>query len=106
MYLEASILTKESKNAFRLPRRAILKDDKVFIVDKKNKLRIKKVNIITYQGDEAIIDNIDNNILVVIEPLTTENKDPEVIPKTNSASLELADFERKSVKLFASDCFF
>tara|TARA_B100000427_G_C15447430_1_gene567985 strand:+ start:22 stop:1182 length:1161 start_codon:yes stop_codon:yes gene_type:complete len=69
MYLEASILTKESKNAFRLPRRAILKDDKVFIVDKKNKLRIKKVNIITYQGDEAIIDNIDNNILVVIEPL-------------------------------------
>lgn len=69
MYLEASILTKESKNAFRLPRRAILKDDKVFIVDKKNKLRIKRVNIITYQGDEAIIDNIDNNILVVIEPL-------------------------------------
>lgn len=69
MYLEASILTKGSKNAFRLPRRAILKDNKVFIVDKKNKLRIKKVNIITYQGDEAIIDNIDNNILVVIEPL-------------------------------------
>jgi len=69
MYLNATITTKGTKNTFKLARRAIFKKDRVFIVDSKNKLKIKRINIIAYQGDEVIIDNLANNILIVNEPL-------------------------------------
>ena len=69
MYLNASITTQGTENTFKLPRRAIFEDNKVFVVDSKKKLKIKTVNIIAYQGDEVIIDNLENNTLVVNEPL-------------------------------------
>ena len=69
MYLNAIITTKGSENTFKLPRRSIFDDDKVFIVDSKQKLQVKTINIIAYQEDDVIIDNISNNTLIVNEPL-------------------------------------
>ena len=74
MYLSATITTKGTENTFILPRRAIFESNKVFIVGSDKKLKIKTINIISYQGDQVIIDNLENNTLVVSEPLvnTTE----------------------------------
>ena len=69
MYLNAIITTKGTENTFKLPRRSIFDDDKVFIVDSKQKLQVKTINIIAYQEDDVIIDNIANNTLIVNEPL-------------------------------------
>jgi len=69
MYLNAIITTKGTENTFKLPRRSIFDDDKVFIVDSKQKLQVKTINIIAYQEDDVIIDNIVNNTLIVNEPL-------------------------------------
>ena len=57
------------ENTFKLPRRAIFENNKVFIVDSNKKLKIKSVNIIAYQGDDVIIENLENNTLIVNEPL-------------------------------------
>jgi multidrug efflux pump subunit AcrA (membrane-fusion protein) len=74
MYLSATITTKGTENTFILPRRAIFESNKVFIVGSDNKLKIRTINIISYQDDQVIIDNLENNTLVVSEPLvnTTE----------------------------------
>ena len=69
MYLNATITTKGTKNTFKIARRAVFEKDRVFIVDSENKLKIIRINIIAYQGDEVIIDNLANNILIVNEPL-------------------------------------
>ncbi|MEC7863533.1 MAG: hypothetical protein VYB55_00535, partial [Bacteroidota bacterium] len=69
MYLNATITTKGIENVFKLPRRAIFENNKVFTVDSKNKLRIQEVNIIASQGDKVIIDGLENNTRIVSEPL-------------------------------------
>ena len=69
MYLSATISSKGTENTFKLPRRAIFENNKVFIVDSNKKLEIKSVNIIAYQGDDVIIENLENNTLIVNEPL-------------------------------------
>jgi len=68
------ITTKETDNVFKLPRRAIFENNKVFTVDSKNKLRIQKVNIIAYQDNEVITEGLDDNTLVVSEPLLNASK--------------------------------
>ena len=69
MYLSATISSKGTENTFKLPRRAIFENNKVFIVDSNKKLKIKSVNIIAYQGNDVIIENLENNTLIVNEPL-------------------------------------
>ena len=69
MYLNATITTQGTENTFKLPRRAIFDNNKIFIIDSEKKLKIKRVNIIAHQGDEVIIDNLANNTLIVNEPL-------------------------------------
>ncbi len=69
MYLNATITTQGTENTFKLPRRAIFDKDKIFIVDSDKTLRIKRINIIAYEGNQVIIDNLANNTLIVNEPL-------------------------------------
>ena len=45
MYLDARIKTRGTPNVFKLARRAVFDENKVFVLDSKDKLRIKKVNI-------------------------------------------------------------
>ena len=74
MYLNATITTKGTKNVFKLPRSAIFEKNKIFIVNSKNLLEIKEVNIIAYQGDDVIINNLENKMLIVSESLINMNQ--------------------------------
>ena len=69
MYLEASITSEITKNVISIPRRSVFSENNVFIVNSKNKLLVKEINIVSESGDNVFVDNIDNNTLVVIEPL-------------------------------------
>tara|TARA_B100001250_G_scaffold115257_1_gene97645 strand:- start:3001 stop:4161 length:1161 start_codon:yes stop_codon:yes gene_type:complete len=74
MYLNATITTKGTNNVFKLPRRSIFGGNKVFVVDSDNKLMIEDVNIIAYQNDDIIIGGLENETLVVSEPLVNMSK--------------------------------
>jgi multidrug efflux pump subunit AcrA (membrane-fusion protein) len=78
MYLDARIKTRGTPNVFKLARRAVFDENKVFVLDSKDKLRIKKVNIIATEANEVIVDNLPNNIKVVIEPLVNVSKGTKV----------------------------
>jgi RND family efflux transporter MFP subunit len=69
MYLNATITSNPISDVCKIPRRAILSDNKVFIVNSENKLETIIVNIISDQGNNVIVDNIKNNTMVVSEPL-------------------------------------
>ena len=69
MYLDAQITTQAKDNVFKLPRRAIFNKNKIFKIDQNNKLEVFKVNIIAYIEDEVIIDNLEDNMVIVKEPL-------------------------------------
>lgn len=80
MYVNATIITKGIDNVCKLPRRSIFKKNKVFIINKNNELKIKEVNIISYQGDDVVVDNLSNNTLIVNEPLVNINEGTIVKP--------------------------
>lgn len=69
MYLNASITTKATENVCKLPRRAIFSNNKVFVVNSENKLDIKSLTIVSNQGNNVIVTNLQNNTIVVSEPL-------------------------------------
>ena len=83
MYLSATIITKGTDNVCKLPRRAIFEKNKVFTINKDNELKINEVNIISYQGDDVIVDNLSNNTLIVNEPLVNINEGTIVKPISN-----------------------
>ena len=80
MYLTANIINKATKNVSKIPRRSIFSDDKIFIVNAKNKLETTTVNIISMQGNNMIVNNLKNNTLVVIEPLINTKTGTKVKP--------------------------
>ena len=69
MYLNATMTSNSISDVCKIPRRAIFSDNKVFIINSENKLETMCVNIISNQGDNVIVDNINNNTMVVSEPL-------------------------------------
>ncbi len=69
MYLDATIISNSKNNVCSIPRRAVLSDNKVFVVNSENKLETMNINIISNQGNNVIVDNISNNTMVVSEPL-------------------------------------
>ena len=83
MYVSATIITKGIENVCKLPRRSIFKKNKVFIINKNNELKIKEVNIISYQDDDVIVENLSNNTLIVIEPLVNIKEGTIVKPISN-----------------------
>ena len=83
MYLSATIITKGTDNVCKLPRRAIFEKNKVFTINNDNELKINEVNIISYQGDDVIVDNLSNNTLIVNEPLVNINEGTIVKPISN-----------------------
>ena len=83
MYVSATIITNGIENVCKLPRRSIFKKNKVFIINKNNELKIKEVNIISYKGDDVIVENLSNNTLIVIEPLVNIKEGTIVKPISN-----------------------
>ena len=80
LYLDAIITTEVGKDVFKLARRAIFNNNKVFSIDDNKKLKINEVNIISFQGDYVIIDNLKNNMLIVNEPLVNVKEGTIVKP--------------------------
>ena len=69
MYLNATITSNSISDVCKIPRRALFSDNKVFIVNSENTLEIISANIISNQRENVIVDNINNNTMVVSEPL-------------------------------------
>tara|TARA_B110000003_G_C16636444_1_gene528618 strand:- start:1662 stop:2738 length:1077 start_codon:yes stop_codon:yes gene_type:complete len=69
MYLNARITSSSMMNVSKIPRRAVFKDNQIFIVNSENRLDTKTINIIYSQGDNLVTDNIKNNTIVVCEPI-------------------------------------
>ncbi len=80
MYLSATIITKGTENVCKLPRRAVFDENKVYTVNQENKLQISNINIISYQGDDVIVDNLSDHTLIVNEPLLNASEGTIVKP--------------------------
>ena len=78
MYVDATILNKSSEKLVKLPRRSVFDKNKAFIIDKENKLKVQRLNIIFYQDNHVIIDNLKNGTVIVKEPLIGEKEGTEV----------------------------
>ena len=78
MYVDATILNKSSEKLVKLPRRSLFDKNKAFIIDNENKLKIQRLNIIFYQDNHVIIDNLKNGTVIVKEPLIGEKEGTEV----------------------------
>lgn len=74
MYVDATILNKSSKKLVKLPRRSVFDKNKAFIIDNENKLKVQRLNIIFYQDNHVIIDNLKNGTVIVKEPLIGEKE--------------------------------
>ena len=69
MYLDAKISCLSKQNVCKIPRRSVFSENKVFIVNRDNKLEIMNINIISITGNSIVVDNIADNTMLVIEPL-------------------------------------
>ena len=78
MYLDAKIINKSNEKLVKIPRRAVFNENKVFTIDRENKLEIKTLNIISYQDDFVVVDNLKNGTIVVKEPLIEESEGTKV----------------------------
>ena len=78
MYLDAKIINKSNEKLVKIPRRAVFNENKVFTIDRENKLEIKTLNIISFQDDFVVVDNLKNGTIVVKEPLIGESEGTKV----------------------------
>ena len=78
MYLDAKIINKSNEKLVKIPRRATFNENKAFTIDSENKLEIKTLNIVSYQDDFVVVDNLKNGTIVVKEPLVGESEGTKV----------------------------
>lgn len=69
MYLNANITTRKIDNVSKIPRRSIFGDNNVYILNSRNQLITKAVEIISSEKNDIIVKNIPDNTIVVIEPI-------------------------------------
>tara|TARA_B100000902_G_scaffold398473_1_gene465361 strand:+ start:3750 stop:4916 length:1167 start_codon:yes stop_codon:yes gene_type:complete len=69
MYLSAKIHTKNKIKSCKIPSRSLVSKNDVYIIDTDNKLKKKEINIISKLGNSILVDNLEDNELIVIEPL-------------------------------------
>ncbi|MBT6808680.1 MAG: HlyD family efflux transporter periplasmic adaptor subunit [Flavobacteriales bacterium] len=69
MYLEGTISSNITNNVCKIPRRSIFSENNIYVVNSENKLEIMSVEIISYQGSNVLVSGINNNTMVVNEPL-------------------------------------
>lgn len=56
MFVEAEIYGQTLENVFIVPRSAVRDRTQVLIVDAENRMRFRNINIVRFQGNEAVID--------------------------------------------------
>jgi hypothetical protein len=69
MYLEGTIRSNITKSVCKIPRRSIFSENNIYVVNSENKLEIMSVEIISYQGNNVLVSGINNNTMIVNEPL-------------------------------------
>lgn len=69
MYLEGTISSNITNNVCKIPRRSIFSENNIYVVNSEKKLEIMSVEIISYQGSNVLVSGINNNTMVVNEPL-------------------------------------
>ena len=80
MYLNAQIETYTKMTVCIMPRRSLISNNEIFILNENNSLEVKSVNIITEQDNNIIVDNIKDGERVIIEPLVNVKIGTRVIP--------------------------
>ena len=80
MYLNAQIETYTKMSVSVIPRRSLISNNEIFIVNENNFLEVKSINIITEQDNNIIVENIKDNERVIIEPLVNVKEGTKVIP--------------------------
>ena len=79
MYLEADIFAEQVYDADEIPRRSLLNDGKVFVVQ--DSIMIKKeIEIIKKNKNTVIVKKLTNNDLLVVEPVPGAIDSMVVIP--------------------------
>ncbi len=78
MYVDATILNTTSKKLVKIARRCVFDKNKAYIIDNENKLKTQKLNIIFYQDNFVMVDNLKNGTVIVKEPLIGEKEGTEV----------------------------
>ena len=80
MYLNAQIETYTKMKVSIIPRRSLISNNEIFILNENNLLEVKSINIITEQDNNIIVDNINDGERVIIEPLVNVKTGTKVIP--------------------------
>ena len=80
MYLNAQIESFTKMKVCIIPRRSLISNNEIFILNENNLLEVKSINIITEQDNNIIIDNIIDEERVIIEPLVNVKIGTKVIP--------------------------
>lgn len=80
MYLNAQIETYTKMTVCIIPRRSLISNNEIFILNENNSLEVKSINIITEQDNNIIVDNIKDGERVIIEPLVNVKTGTKVFP--------------------------
>ena len=80
MYLNAQIETYTEMKVCIIPRRSLISNNEIFILNENNSLEVKKINVITEQDNNIIVDNITDGERVIIEPLVNVKAGTKVNP--------------------------
>jgi len=78
MYLESTIRCESNEMAMPIPRTAIFSDEKVYLVNKENKLEEIKIEISTYQDKTVLVTNLDNGSRIVSDAIVNAKNGMEV----------------------------
>ena len=58
----------------------LISNNEIFILNENNSLEVKKINVITEQDNNIIVDNITDGERVIIEPLVNVKAGTKVNP--------------------------
>ncbi len=84
MYLDVNISGPDVEDAYEIPRKALLTNERVWTV-KDTTLAAMKVNVVKLNPDAAIIKGLPKGTSVVVEPLVNAKEDMTVEPINASA---------------------
>ena len=79
MYLDANITGNGYENVVEIPRKALIRKNEVYIVEKDSALSSLKVKVIDYKENTVTVSGIPNNSNVVIESVVNINEGDKVV---------------------------
>ena len=79
MYLDANIIGNGFDNVVEIPRKALISNNEIYIVEKDSVLTSLKVNLIDSKENTVIVSGIPNNSNVVTESVVNINEGDKVV---------------------------